>query len=119
MPYNEYVKSGKPTFHIFTRKKMTSVEAKTQAITKEHKKTTVTSIKSGVSYIKQQRDPNSIYVLRNDKNEMIRSFSFRKHEWFPINMGGYFGGFKIGNPKGDQFMDPLHPTYNLDRTVVS
>ena len=110
---------NKPVISISRRKKMTSAQAKTQSITDEFKTTTVRSLKAGVSYIQNQRDIDNVYILRDGNNRMIESYTFLKKEWRPVKMGGYFGGYRIGNPKpmcscgAGRCEDPLHPTYDL------
>jgi hypothetical protein len=106
---------NKPIITIFSRNKMTSTESKTQPMTKEHKITTVRSIKAGVLYIETQGNVNHVYILRDDRHQMIHSYSFNT-KWQTINMGNYFGGFKIGNPKpycscgAGMVDDPDHPS---------
>jgi hypothetical protein len=130
MPYKITAKNGdkhsknnktqnKPVITIFTRNKMTSTEAQTQRMTKEHKTTSVRSIQAGVSYIRNQGDIKKVYILRDSTNKMINSYSFVYNKWATINMGGYLGGYKIGNPKSRCSCgaggcdDPAHPICNL------
>ena len=109
---------NKPVISISKRKKMTSTQAKTQSIPDEFKTTTVRSLMAGVSYIRNQRDVDNVYILRDGNNRMIKSYSFLNKEWRPINMGGYSGGYRIGNPKpacscgAGKCEDPLRPIYN-------
>ena len=114
---------NKPVITISVRKKMTSKQSKTQSITQEFKITTVRSIESGISYIQNQRDVSNVYILRDHTNRMINSYSFLKNEWRPINMGGYFGGYRIGNPKpvcpcgAGMCNEQRHPTYDFNSHI--
>jgi hypothetical protein len=108
---------NKPVIFISKRRKMTQHEAKTQSITKENQVTSVRSLKAGKKFIKNSTECANVYVLRDDKGKMIESYSFHKNAWNPIRMGGYFGGYKIGEPRPicscgfGKCNDPLHPTY--------
>lgn len=109
---------NKPFITIYSRKKMTPHEAQTQSIPSENIILTLRSLDSSKKYIRNNGDIKKVYVLRDEKNKLITSYSYHKNRWAPINMGGYFGGYKIGNPRPvcscgfGACNDPYHPTYN-------
>jgi hypothetical protein len=106
----------KITVTVYSRKKMTSNQAKTQKITKEMFVICRKSVKDGLTYIKNCGDIKKVYIIRDQKHKMIKSYSYRNNAWHPINKGGYYGGYKIGNPLPvcscgvGHCNDPDHPT---------
>lgn len=75
--------------------------------------------KYGIDWIKKNGDKLYVYVLRNRKGELLTSYCWKNKRliWGPINRGGYYGGYRIGNPRQvcacglGRCNDPLHPTY--------
>jgi hypothetical protein len=81
---------------------MTEVEAQTQKITDEsYTGNCYSSEKSAVLYINEQPEYDRIFVVRDREGVMINSYSWKvdREKWGTVNMSGYYGGYKIGNPR--------------------
>jgi len=127
MPYEKKIKEGKippDIYKIYSRQRM-GADAATQELTPEKFTNQIyPSRQNAVKWIEAQDDHSKVFVIRNRKEEMLVSYAW-KHQrkvWGPINMAGYFGGFKIGNPTvhigcelcGGGHLphkDPKHPCY--------
>jgi hypothetical protein len=81
---------------------MSDVESRTQKITEEsYTGNCYSSEKSAVVYINEQTDHDRIFVVRDREGVMINSYSWKidRNKWGTVNMYGYYGGYKIGNPR--------------------
>ncbi len=122
MPYTQKILEKKlqkkkkgDIFKIFVRQRM-GEDAQTQELTKESSTGIVFSKVGGaVEWIKKQTDHGKIYVIRDRDNEMVNSYSYKKHksEWSVLNRDGYYGGYSIGKvqmPCKCIEGQPSHPT---------
>jgi hypothetical protein len=123
MPYDKQKrkidKNKKPEiYYIYERRRMNE-KAQTHELTKEKYTEQYFSKKqSAIQYIRSCTDFNKIFIIRKRAGDMVNSYSYKNSMkmWTVLNRDGYFGGYKIGNPKLPCFCmgeckDPKHPAY--------
>jgi len=77
-------------------------ESQAQILTEEsYTGNCYSSGKAAIMYINEQTEHDRIFIIRNRWGAMINSYSWKndRNRWGTVNISGYYGGYKIGNPR--------------------
>lgn len=101
MPFKKKYKTV--SFYVIYQRQRMGIDAQTTNLTNESIVINCKPflfLKEAVIWIKKQRNHGLIFIIRDQKKQMINSYGWKKNklEWGVINRDGYFGGYKIGNP---------------------
>lgn len=100
MPKDKKFSEPKPIYFLFQRDKMGS-NAATEPLTKEEKVSNLVFNKPtfALDWILANGNHGKVYVIRDRELHFVISYVWKqdKKQWGPLNRGGYFGNYKIGN----------------------